>query len=85
MKHYYSSYTVNLAWLQSSTREPWWLQYFKSLLLKMPIVTIWSVFQNQVKLIINSLGEDTHIHAYTDLTDKNNFRYTCIIIEMIQY
>ena len=28
MKHY-SIYTVNLAWLKSSTREPWWLQYLK--------------------------------------------------------
>ena len=34
----YSSYTVNLAWLQSSTREPWWLQYLKSLLLEIRLI-----------------------------------------------
>ena len=32
-------------------REPWWLQYCKSIFLKMPIVTIWSVFQNQVTYV----------------------------------
>ena len=46
-----SSYTANLAWLQSSTREPWWLQYFKSVFLEMSIVTIWSVFSNPVTII----------------------------------
>ena len=35
-------------WPQSSTREPWQLQYLKSLLLEMLFVTTWSVFQNQV-------------------------------------
>ena len=40
-----SSYTVNLVWLQSSTRKPQWFQYLK---FKIPNMTIWSVFQNQV-------------------------------------
>ena len=43
-----SSYTVYLAWLQSSTRELWWLEYLKSVFLKIPNVTNWLVFQNQV-------------------------------------
>ena len=29
-------------------REPWRLQYLKSVFLKIPLVTTWSVFQNQV-------------------------------------
>ena len=51
MKHWpkdCSSYTANVAWLQSSTREPWRLQYFKLVFLEMSIVTLWSVFQNPV-------------------------------------
>ena len=36
-----SSYTVNLVWLQSGTREPCWLYYLKSVFLEMPIVTIY--------------------------------------------
>ena len=43
-----SSYTANLAWLQSSTRRPWRLQYFKSVFLEMSIVTLWLVFPNPV-------------------------------------
>ena len=43
-----SSYTANLVWLQSSTREPWQLQYFKSVFLEISIVTFWSVFPNLV-------------------------------------
>ena len=39
---------ANLAWLQSSMREPWQLQYFKSVFLEMSIVTLWSVFPNSV-------------------------------------
>ena len=35
-------------WLQSSTREPWQLQYFKSVFLEMSIVTLSSVFLNLV-------------------------------------
>ena len=31
-------------------KEPWWLQYLKSLFLEIPIVTIQSVFQNQVTI-----------------------------------
>ena len=41
-------YTVNLEWLQSNTRKPWWLQYLKVVFREMPIVTTWLVFQNQV-------------------------------------
>ena len=55
MKHLpkdYSSYTANLAWLQSSTREPWRLQYFKSVFLEMSIVTLWSVFPNPVTYVL---------------------------------
>ena len=45
----YSSYAVNLAWLQSSTREPWWwLLYLKSILLEIQFVTTWLVFENRV-------------------------------------
>ena len=42
----------NLVWLQSSMREPWWLQYLKSLLLEILFVTTWSVFQNQVTYVV---------------------------------
>ena len=53
IKHWpkgYSSYTVNLVWLQSSPREPWWLQYFKLVFIKILIVTVCSIFQNQIIL-----------------------------------
>ena len=50
-----SSYTANLAWLQSSTRESWWLQYFKSVFLEMSVVTIWSVFPNPVTYVLKML------------------------------
>ena len=46
-----SSYTVDPAWLQSSTREPWGLQYLKLVFLKTPIVTLWSVFPYIYKYI----------------------------------
>ena len=42
-----------LAWLQSSTTKPQWFQFFKLGFLKIPNVTIWSIFQNQAT------------HAYT--------------------
>ena len=48
-----SSYNANLAWLQYSMREPWWLQYLKSVFLKISIVTVWSVFQNQVTIMFS--------------------------------
>ena len=41
----YSSYTVNLAWLKSSTTEPQQLQYFKLvflILLNVPIRTVFA-------------------------------------------
>ena len=43
-----SSCTLNLVWLKSSTREPQEFQYFKLVFLKLPNMTTWSVFQNQV-------------------------------------
>ena len=43
-----SNHTVYLAWLQSSTRELQWLQHLKSVFLKLPNVTTWSVFQDQI-------------------------------------
>ena len=45
-----------LAWLQSSTRELQWLEYLKSVFLKIPNVTTWSVFQNQVT---NGISQNT--------------------------
>ena len=54
MKHqpkHCSSYTANPAWLQSSMREPWQLQYFKLVFLEMSIVTLWSVSQIQSHLM----------------------------------
>ena len=50
-----SSYTVYLAWLQSSTRELQWLEYLKSVFLETPYVTTWSVFQNQVTYAVGVL------------------------------
>ena len=44
----YLQTTVYLAWLQSSTRKPQWLQYLKLVFLYIPNVAIRSVFQNQV-------------------------------------
>ena len=35
-------------WLQSSMREPWRLQYLKSVILETSIVTLWLVFPNPV-------------------------------------
>ena len=43
-----SSHTVYVAWLQYNTRKPQWFQYIKLIFLKIPNVTTWSVFQNQV-------------------------------------
>ena len=43
-----SSYTLYLAWLQSSTRELQGLEYLKSVFLEVPNVTTLLVFQNQV-------------------------------------
>ena len=51
IKHWlkdYSAFTVNLAWLQSITRELRWFQYFKLVFLKIPHVTTRSLLQNQV-------------------------------------
>ena len=42
-----SSYTLYLAWLQSSTRELQQLEYFKLVFLKIPNGITCSVFQNQ--------------------------------------
>ena len=39
-------------WLQSSTRELQWLEYLKTVFLKIPNMTSWSVFRNQVTIII---------------------------------
>ena len=47
VKRLFQLYSV-LAWLQSTTRELHWLHYLKSVFLKIPNVTTWSVFQNQV-------------------------------------
>ena len=47
--------TVNLTWLQSSMREPWWLQCLKSLLLEILFATTWSVFQNQVTYAVKTM------------------------------
>ena len=40
-----------LAGLQSSTRELQWLEYLKSVFLKIPNVTAWFIFQNQVTYV----------------------------------
>ena len=48
-----SSYTVNLAWLQSSIKEPQWFQYLKFVILKISNVTIWVILQNQVTYVVN--------------------------------
>ena len=58
-------YTVYLAWLQSSTRELQWLEYLKSIFLKIPNVTTWLVFQNQVtidNLLADLLIRQTFFH-----------------------
>ena len=67
-----SSYTANLAWLQSSTREPWWLLCFKSVFLEMSIVTIWSVFPNPVTYVKNLsfVINNSHILGYADDTKR---------------
>ena len=36
-------------------REPWRLQYLKSVFLEIPFVTTWSVFQNQVTYVCNNI------------------------------
>ena len=57
IKHWlkdYSAFTVNLAWLQSSTRDHGGSKYFKLVFLKIPHVTTTSVLQNQV----------THVGGY---------------------
>ena len=55
----YSSYTINVVWLQASTREPYWLQY---LFLKTPNVTIRSVFKNQITYMKSMCF---HSHAFS--------------------
>ena len=50
----FCSYSVYLAWLQSSTRKPQCFQYLKLGFLKIPNVTIRSVFENQVIYIKHS-------------------------------
>ena len=57
-------YAVNLGWLQSSTREPWWLQYLNLAFLEIPNVTIWSVFQDQVTYMHTRMYVQ---HAYLDM------------------
>ena len=56
----------------SSTREPWWLQYLKSLLLKIVFVTTWSVFQNQVTYVVNTweLFKRSFTHGATTYTGE---------------
>ena len=46
----HSSFTVNLVWLQSIAQENHggFNSYLKLIFLKMPIVSVWSFFQNQV-------------------------------------
>ena len=54
MKYYltsYSNYTVNMAWLQSSTTEPQQFKYFKSVFLKIPNVPLRMVFAETVTYI----------------------------------
>ena len=51
IQHYlnnYSSYTVNLAWLKSSTTEPQQLEYFKSVFLVIINVPLRTVFAETV-------------------------------------
>ena len=48
-------------WLQSSTRELQWLEYLKSVFLKIPYVTTWSVFQNQVTYVNGPVKMDHKI------------------------
>ena len=43
-------YTVNLAWLQSSTRELQWLQCFKVVFLDIPNVPLKTVFVETVTI-----------------------------------
>ena len=62
-----SCYTVCLAWLQSSTRELKWFEYLKSVFLKIPNVTTWSVFQNQV----------TYLATYSAYSQI--YRATCVV------
>ena len=54
---YYSTGIPMIQWLQSSTREPWWFQYFKLVFLKIPNVITWLVFEIQV------INDDVmHVH-----------------------
>ena len=41
-------YTVNLAWLQPSTRDSQWVKYFKLVILEVPNVPFGSVFLKPV-------------------------------------
>ena len=50
LKHY-SSYTVNLVWLKSSTRELQWVQSFKLIILELPNVQFRMIIANPVTYI----------------------------------
>ena len=40
-------------------KEPWWLQYLKSLFLEILFVTAWLVFQNRVTYMHKLTGKPT--------------------------
>ena len=44
----YSSYTVNLAWLQPSRKDSQWVKYFKLVILEIPNVRFWLIFLKPV-------------------------------------
>ena len=71
-----SSYTVYLAQLQSSTKELQWLEYLKSVFLKIPNVTTQLVFQNQVTN--NRLNTNYFLHILHTYSSCQIEVRTCI-------
>ena len=71
---YYSSYTVNMAWLKSSITEPQQLEYFKLVFLVILNVPIRMVFAETVTYISNAY---TNHKLITKLySTSNNYYHT---------
>ena len=67
-----SGYTANLVWLRSSTREPWQLQYFKLVFLKM---SLWHC----------GWFSQTQSHIIDDVKNLIIFRHTHLVCFSIKF
>ena len=65
-----ASYTVNLAWLKSSTTEPQQLEYFKSvflIILNVPLRTVFAETVTYVNYVIVTLYDPVYIYTVASL------------------